>query len=306
MILSAGAINSPQILMLSGVGPKEELENLNITVKNNLPVGKYLTDHPAFVALYIRTNQSATSRTTAENLERYLEGLSPFTTVFQAEHIAFINTKNPSNPAPNIEILTINPPLSVPGDPKMFYHLNSTYVDLFSEFNATTDFVVYVINLVPKSKGTVTLNSSDPVDFPIIDPQYYTDVDDEDIETVYEGIQYVLSLLETEPLQAVNASLIFYDSACDSLGSVSSRDYWYCAIRHFTSTLYHPTGTTRMGPSSKNSVVTANLTVHNMTNLRVVDAGVIPKIVSGHPLAAIWAIAEKISDAIKVAYNVAL
>ncbi|XP_057654062.1 glucose dehydrogenase [FAD, quinone]-like [Diorhabda carinulata] len=301
VILSAGPIGSPQLLMLSGVGPQEDLENLNIPVIKNLPVGENLIDHPAFVGLYIRTNLTTDPGNVTYNLERWIKGLGYYTTIFSADNIGFINTKNKTSEIPNVEFLTINPPTSVPS--ASFYNLDKTYAKVFTTYNTLTDFLVYCINIEPKSHGWLKLSSSDPADFPLINPAYYTDPNDEDIQAIYEGIKYILSLLETKPLQAINATLVTQTPNCDYLKEESEKDYWYCAIRSLTSTLYHPSCTTRMGNSEKDSVVDKTLKVHGISGLRVVDAGSMPKLVRGHPLAAIWAMAEKTADLIKKEYK---
>lgn len=304
VLLSAGAINSPQILMLSGVGPEAELKDHDIAVKNDLPVGKYLTDHPAFIALYVRTNSAAVAETFPELVEKYMNGITPLTSVFAAGPVIFMNTKDKNFKQPNLEIIFINPPLSVPPDPVMFYNSDEKHVDMFSGFNPLTDHLVYLVNIQPKSRGSVTIKSSSPMDFPVIDPQFYTDANDEDIEVIYEGIQYVMNMTRTPALQEIGAEIVGTAPECEYLKRHSSdRAYWYCAIKYLTSTLYHPTGTTKMGNCPKNSVVDASLKVHNMEGLRVVDAGSIPEIVAGHPLAAIFMIAEKISDEIKREYT---
>uniref|UniRef100_A0A6P7FMC2 Glucose dehydrogenase [FAD, quinone]-like n=1 Tax=Diabrotica virgifera virgifera TaxID=50390 RepID=A0A6P7FMC2_DIAVI len=300
VILSAGPINSPQLLMLSGVGPKNELEELGIKVVKDLPVGVELVDHPVYVGLYIRTNLTADPGTVKSNLEGWTKGLGYYTTVFSADNIAFINTKNPGVEPPNAEILTINNPTSVP--PATFYNLNDNYTTLFSTFNTLTDFLVYCINLQPKSRGWLKLKSNNPADFPLINPAYLSDANDEDIQVLYESIQFVLNLTKSEPLQAINATVVAQAPDCEYLREESEKEYWYCAIRSLTSTLYHPSTTTKMGTSESNSVVDVNMKVHGISNLRVVDAGSMPKLVRGHPLAVIWAMAEKIADAIKEKY----
>lgn len=299
VILSAGAINSPQILMLSGIGPKDELERLGINVRNDLPVGKYLKDHPVFIPLYVRTNNSAKNQTLYEQVEAYLQGKTPLTSVFSGGPLAFINTKKRDSKVPNSELLFINPPQSVPANTSVFYNLDTKHQEMFSAFNTFTDHLIYITNLVPKSFGSITLKSKSHVDFPIIDLAFYTDKDNEDIEIIYEGIQYVLNLVKTKPLRAVNATVVGVVPDCEGLKRSSERQYWMCAIKYLTASLFHPACTTRMGISTKNSVVDPTLKVHNMEQLRVVDAGSLPELVSGHTAAAVYMMAEKASDLIK-------
>lgn len=170
---------------------------------------------------------------------------------------------------------------------------------MFSSFNTLTDFLVYTIVLKPKSRGDVKLNSSNPADFPLINPGYYTDSNNEDIKEMYEAIQFVLNLTKSEPLQAINATVVSQAPDCEHLKKESEEAFWYCAIKSLTSTLYHPCSSTRMGLDPTNSVIDGNLKVHGISNLRVVDYGSFPIMVRGHPLAAIYALAEKAADLIK-------
>lgn len=133
VLLCAGAINSPQLLMLNGIGPKEELEKHNIEVKNDLPVGKHLTDHPAYIGFYMRTNQSFPNLTLADYLKRYLQGSIPLTNSLGGQHVAFINTKSPGQNPPNIEFCTSNPPMSVP--PQKAVNFDEETYEPFKNYN---------------------------------------------------------------------------------------------------------------------------------------------------------------------------
>uniref|UniRef100_W4VSN2 Putative GMC oxidoreductase n=1 Tax=Phaedon cochleariae TaxID=80249 RepID=W4VSN2_PHACE len=303
VILSAGSINSPQLLLISGLGPLKVLSKLGIRVKNDLPaVGKHLKDHPYYINLFFRSNLTATESTLRENLHRYLMGETPLTRYYGLELIAFINTKNITQSPPDIEYILTPPPLDLPPH---VYHTNNDYARVFQEYNTTTDFWTGVILLTPKSEGSVTLRTNSMLEFPLIDVKYFSDPEGRDIETMYQGIKFFLSFTETPAFKKINATLISTHPGCEELRkSPLDRDYWYCAIRHATSTIYHPVGTTRMGRSFEDSVVNDECVVHNMKKLRVVDAGVLPNIVRGHTNAVTYMIAEKISDVIKIHYGV--
>uniref|UniRef100_W4VSH8 Putative GMC oxidoreductase n=1 Tax=Phaedon cochleariae TaxID=80249 RepID=W4VSH8_PHACE len=302
VLLSAGSINSPQLLLLSGLGPKAELSKLGIRVKNNLPaVGKHLKDHPFYINLFFRTNLTAMNPTLRENLHRYLMGEAPLTRYNGLELIAFINTTNHTQSPPDIEYILTPPPLNLPPH---IYNTNDDYSHVFQGYNTTTDFTTGVILLKPKSEGSVSLRTNSMLEFPLIDVRYFSDPEGRDIETMYQGIKYFLSFTETPAFKKINATLISTHPGCEELKkNPVDRDYWYCAIRHATSTAYHPVGTTRMGNSLQNSVVNNECIVHNMKKLRVVDAGVLPDIVRGHTNAVTNMIAEKISDVIKTHYG---
>lgn len=300
VILSAGSINSPQILMLSGIGPQEELQRLDIEVKNDLPVGKYLSDHPCFIGLYVRTKEVYPNLTLAEYLERYLRGYTPFTNLFGGEHIGFLNTRFPGINPPNIEFISVNPPMSIPS--QQFFNFDDQTFKWISGFNPLTDFAMYIINIKPKSRGWVRLQSKSPRSFPLINPGFLTDEDNDDIQVLYEGIQFVVNMMNTETMRAIDATVFSNSPRCEHLKEISEMDYWYCAIGQHTNTIFHPTGTTKMGVSPLYSVVDSEFRVHRMKRLRVCDAGAMPDIVSGHPIAAVMVMGERLGDILKNRY----
>ncbi|XP_050308719.1 glucose dehydrogenase [FAD, quinone]-like [Anthonomus grandis grandis] len=284
VIVSAGSINSPQVLMLSGIGPAAELEKHNIPVVADLPVGEHLLDHTLFSALCFRTNQVFYSSNLAENLNLWAEGKRPL--VAMVHLIGF-----PTNKTEYI-ITSANPDM---GSGLLF---KEEYANAFKVLNSQTDFCATTILLKPKSFGRVTLQSNDPRDFPLIDTNYFSNP--EDLEALYEGIQEVLKLNETEVFREWNATLIEIAMPdCDDSYERLSKDWWFCAFRSVGSTIYHPVATTRMGPNPTTSVVDSELKVHGFKNLRVVDAGVMPAQIAGHTHAAVIMIAEKIADVIK-------
>ncbi|KAG5877050.1 hypothetical protein JTB14_029378 [Gonioctena quinquepunctata] len=300
VILSAGSINSPQLLMLSGIGPRDELTKFGIEIKNELPVGKKLEDHPLFFNLVFRSNRTAPFKTLRENLKAYIRGETPLTNALGCDYIGFFNTKTPGKGVPNLEFILTSPPLGTLSSPENFFNVNDDFARVFRSYNTLTDFVLYMILLKPKSTGSISLQSNSPLDFPIIDNNFLSDAKNDDIERMYQGVKFLLSFTETEAFRSINATFIGNQLGCEKyLKERSDRNYWYCALRNLTTTIHHPVGTTRMGSSSKESVVNNHCLVHNMDNLRVVDAGVMPEIVAGHMNAVTFMIAEKISDDIK-------
>lgn len=298
VLLCAGAINSPQILMLSGIGPKDELEKHNIPVRNHLPVGKYLKDHPAFLGFYVRTNQAYPNLTLADNLQRYMNSETPFTSPLYTQNIAFANTRVPGENPPDIELITSNPPLSVPS--QQFFNLDDIAYEAFRKYNKLTDFLIYIVSMNPVSNGYVKLQSGSPIDQPLINPGYLTDANGVDIDTLFNGIQLALNLTRTDAMRSINATVVSNFPRCEHLKSdvenSDNKEYWYCAIEQSTTTLFHPCCTTRMDVSPRNSVVDSEFRVHNMRKLRVCDAGAMPEITAGHLLAPVTMMAEKLAD----------
>ncbi|CAG9818103.1 unnamed protein product [Phaedon cochleariae] len=298
VVLSAGTYNSPQLLMLSGIGPRSELTRHNISLIEDLPVGSYLQDHPLFIGLVFKTNQSLFNESFDEMMLGYLNSQRPFTTSFNLDSMGFLNVNDSKNTVPDIQHMVMGSPGFNLLIDKIRNLNDETIAAYIKDYNPNTDLIMMTALLHPKSKGSVTLRSNNPRDFPIINPNYLSDRQGSDIDTLYNGIKHTLKLLDTKAFMSINASLISVVAGCDQYPQFS-RDYWYCAIRHLTTTGYHPVGTTRMGHSRHNSVVTNELMVHGMENLRVVDAGVMPEIISGNIMAATYMIAEKIADDIK-------
>ncbi|XP_044254777.1 glucose dehydrogenase [FAD, quinone]-like isoform X2 [Tribolium madens] len=293
VIVSAGAINSPQLLMLSGIGPKEHLEGIGIDLIADLPVGKNLLEHPMFPGLAFRTNYTVFAESLNEQIKSFLKGKGPLSTAVEA--VAFM--AGPDN-IPSIEYIFM-PQTGTPSAFDMFnfnQELENTYL---AKINSTTDFNIFVVLLHQKSKGEIRLKSKDPIDFPEIDLNLFEK--QEDVDTLIEGINFVIKLTKAQAFQDINATLI--DIPICQEYEKYSKSFWNCAIRHMSMTMYHPCGTTAMGPNSTTAVVDNQLRVYGIEKLRVVDAGVMPSTVSGHLNAPTIMIAEKISDVIKATYN---
>ncbi|XP_018572225.1 glucose dehydrogenase [FAD, quinone]-like [Anoplophora glabripennis] len=295
VILSAGAINTPQILMISGIGPQEALSKIGVETLVDLPVGLNMEDHAAFTGLNFRTNHTLFNDSIEVLLERYLNDQRPLTAAFNADCVSFINVNDRKSSVPNIEQVLMVPPFE---NSQAIKVLNLKDVKPLS--NPYTDMHVWLILLHPKSKGSVTLKSKDPLDFPNVDYNYYAE--EEDLRTMHKGVEETLKLLETKAFKSINATYIPVIEICTE-HKEGSHEFWHCMIEHLTSTMYHPVGTTRMGNSSKDAVVTPKLTVYGVERLRVVDAGVIPRIVSANTNAAVYMIAEKAADEIKGLYH---
>ncbi|KAK9871038.1 hypothetical protein WA026_009996 [Henosepilachna vigintioctopunctata] len=298
VILSAGAINTPQLLMLSGIGPKTHLEALKIPVVEDLPVGQKFQDHISYIALNVRTNMTYQRRPIRTVIKNFLRGKGLFTYGANTQAINFINTSDHRSTKPDIELILIASPSTSILASKV-YNLKPEFAKMAQkEYNGDTDFKIYVVLMHPKSVGEVTLKSNNPLDFPNIDPNYFSDEHDEDIETMYRGIKYAVSMLKTNAFAGIDAKLQGVVPVCDKHVFLS-KEYYYCTIRHLSSTLYHPTGTTRMGPNTSTSVVNHELKVHGIKNLRIGDCGVIPISLSGHTNAPAVMIGEKLADLIK-------
>lgn len=307
VILSAGAINSPQLLMLSGVGPQNHLKSLNIPVIQNLPVGENLQDHVALGGLTFLVNDSVSIK-----VERVLEDQKAINNFVNfhtgwpsipggTEAIGFYDLQNPSDPDgyPDLELLFIAGTLSAePTLRKNFGISDEIYNRMYKSTEKMDGFMVFPMVLRPKSKGVVRLRSKNPLQSPLIDMGYFSNPDDLDI--LVAGVRKTQELAQQKSLQRFDAKLLeSVIPGCKYL-EFDSDDYWRCHARHFSFTIYHQSCTCKMGVASDpTAVVDPRLRVHGIGGLRVIDASVMPKIPAAHTNSPTIMIAEKGSDIIK-------
>lgn len=305
VILTAGAINTPQILMLSGIGPANHLRSLGIETIVNSAVGYNLMDHTAPGALTFTVNTTTIKGQQMfdlSNLERYTNRFEgPISSAGGVESIAFLNTENPADlyGYPDLEYLQLGG--SVNSDPifKINFGIrDEIYNEMFAHHSVENSFMVFPMVMRPKSRGRIKLQSNNPFDHPIIIPNYFSDP--YDIDIAIRGIRRLIELLDTKAFRKVNAQLLKTPLRECASHTFNSYDYWECYTRHLTFTIYHHCGTAKMGPpSDKRAVVDPTLKVYGVTGLRVADASVIPQIITGHTNAPALMIGEKAADMIK-------
>ena len=279
VILTAGAIATPQLLQLSGIGPRALLSEHGIGLVHELPgVGENLQDHLQ-VRIITRCRKPVTINDDMANLYRqarmalrYLLWRKGSLTVSAGYACAFFRTRA-ELARPDVQIHFIN--FSTDRMGKALHP--------FSAFTAS------VCPLRPASRGSIRIRSADPFEPPAIDPNYFAA--DEDRRTAVAGLRRLRDILRQPALAAYSAGEIDPGAGC------VSDDELLAFCRERSSTLYHPTCTARMGRDPL-AVVDSRLRVHGLRGLRIADGSVMPTLVSGNTNAAIIMIAEKASDLI--------
>lgn len=309
VILSAGALNSPQLLMLSGIGPRDHLENMNIKVIKDLPVGYNLMDHIAAGGLQFLVRQQKFSLNT-EYILNHLELVfkwmkshnGPLSVPGGCEALVFMDLKDKFNTTgwPDMELLFIAGGLN--SDPFLSRNFNfdeQIYSDTYGPLGNSETFMVFPMLMRPKSKGRVMLKSRNPKTHPMLIPNYFEY--EEDLQKIVEGMKVSIEIARQPALRKLGTKL--YDvpiEECLKYGPFGSDAYFRCQARMFTFTIYHQSGTCKMGlKDDPTSVVDPRLRVHGISNLRVIDASIMPEIISGHTNAPVFMIAEKGADIIK-------
>ncbi|XP_055541010.1 glucose dehydrogenase [FAD, quinone]-like isoform X2 [Wyeomyia smithii] len=308
VIISAGTVSTPQILMLSGVGPRSLLEELDINVLADLPVGKNLQDH-LIVPLLYKLNKSTAKNydTQREYLKNFIQYLLHKTGRLASHAVTsisgFVNTVNETASYPDIQFHFFE--FKKGSKKTILYTEKVGYNEEISEsfLQATEEadvLMVFVTLLTPKSRGYVKIATADwKIYRP---PEIFADYlkESEDIATVRRAIKIMQRMSNTDVFREHEAELHRMNiPECDKL-TYDGDEYWECYIRHMTITLYHPVGTARMGPDDDlSAVVDARLKVKKVSGLRVVDGSIMPVIVSGNTNAPIIMIGEKASDLIK-------
>jgi choline dehydrogenase-like flavoprotein len=280
IILSAGVFQSPQLLMLSGVGAPSALAAQGIAVVHDLSaVGRHLHDHPDFVFGYssdapylLGFSLPEVGRLVAAAMEYRKYRRGPLASSI-AECGGFLKSR-PDLSAPDLQL-----------------HFGGAVIDDHGRrFHWGGGYSCHVALLQPKSRGQVTLSSANPFEPPIIDPNFLGEP--EDLEAMVAGFKITRSLMDTPALRSLRTRDLFTEQ-------VESDDDIREVLRERVDTVYHPVGTCRMGPDPADAVVDAELRVHGLSSLRVVDASIMPRVVRANTNAASIMIGEKGADCIR-------
>jgi choline dehydrogenase-like flavoprotein len=282
IILSSGAFQSPQLLMLSGIGNAADLKNFGIDVVHDSPgVGRNLQDHIDFAFSYRSKSLDnfgvsfAGFRRLWKEIGRYRREGRGMITSNIAECGGFLKTD------PNLEV------------PDIQLHFSMGMADNHGRTrHLGHGFGCHICLLRPKSHGSVTLNSADPLTPPRIDPRFYDHPDD--LEVMVKGFKITRRIMDAEPLSKWRTAEMYSES-------VRSDDDIRGILRNRSDTVYHPVGTARMG-SDGGAVVDPKLRVVGVEGLRVADASIMPTLIGGNTNAPSIMIGEKAADMIRAAH----
>lgn len=307
VILAAGAFHSPQLLLLSGIGMKNDLKKHGIKAIHELPVGKMMTDHLCHFGVTFVLNTTGNSLSSNDflnpiHLLNYLSGYGPLSTNGVGEAISYIRTPFATHPGPDIEILSAAGSLHWDGNYN-FRTLNikeAIFENVYKPLlvNHVDTFTALIILLHPKSTGFMELKNGNAFSAPLFYPNYLEHQDD--VEAMLQGVKYVVKLLQTPQFQKLGARLNPIPLPICAHIEFGSDDYWRCSIRTLSSSFHDQVGTCKMGAiNDYDSTVSPELKVDGISYLRVADASVIPVSMSGHMNAISCMIGEKAADLIK-------
>ncbi|XP_045506928.1 glucose dehydrogenase [FAD, quinone]-like [Colias croceus] len=297
VILSAGSINSPQLLMWSGIGPREHLKSLNIPVIIDLPVGENLHDHVTYNGLLVALPNGTATTVNADELfynvknffdmsphERPLSGNGP------TNSIAFLKSKH-GLAAPDVQYQADHT-----SSWREFIKDPAAYIEVAILPASFYDGIVLrVMNIAPKSRGRLLLNPNDPYGHPLLYPNYFDD--ETDFLPLLRGTRFALSLEDTHAFRSKGAYFVRTPLPYCEDFEWGTDDYLLCVMKYYTSGTYHPVGTCKMGPEDDDTaVVDPELRVYGIDRLRVIDGSIMPVVTLGNTNAPCMMIGERGAD----------
>ncbi|XP_026749639.2 ecdysone oxidase-like [Galleria mellonella] len=278
IIISAGAINSPQLLMLSGIGPKKHLEDLGIKVISSLPVGENFHDQVSVISVYATKKiEDAPKRTNFFNTFPTFNGFVSLNKSKLVPDYQSINTIMDHDTFLSSCVFSVAFKDSICDN----YYQNAKGREvLFSQ----------TIDLYPKSRGKILLQSSNPKDYPLIHSGFFSNSVDLENAAIYT--EHANCIMNSSFFKEVDAKFLVSPS-CTNF-EPGSKEYWKCHVLSMSTTIFHYIGTCSMG-----LVVDGRLRVRGVKKLRVADGSVIPTMTAGNINAPIIMIGEKAADFIK-------
>lgn len=281
VIVSAGVVNSPKLLMLSGVGPRNHLYSHKIATISDLPVGKNFQDHLSTIMVF--------------NMTKLVYPYRPWNPYkYPAAVLVGFVSLNESNPYPDYHTISfVTYPQYLMSYCTFTYALADSICNATIATNVNSEMMFSVINKqLYKSRGKILLQSNNFKDDPLIYTNYFAEK--KDLEDTARIVEDFAKVLDTDQFKEIGA--VFQDpklSSCKNLEQ-GTTEYWKCYVKCMTTSQHHYSGTCAMG-----SVVDSRLRVYGVRKLRVADASVMPYPTAGGTLGPAVMIGEKVSDMIK-------
>ncbi|CAB3261889.1 unnamed protein product [Arctia plantaginis] len=316
VVLSAGTIGTPQILMLSGIGPAEHLKSMGIPVKVNLPVGDKMTDH----VLQMLVIQIDAGTGTVHNIKLLASTFIEITKLLIAKRGAYtsnglsdvsifanthcydfkqrkllnVSSNGSDCNVPNLQVINVYVEKNVFSLYKLlFKHTIDVCDDVMEQIiEANKKHAIILmcpVLLEPRSSGNVRLASKDPLVPPAIYPNYLAD--DRDVDDMVRSIGIVEQMVDSHIFKKRNASLLKLNFKGCPRYEMNPQDYWRCYVRHMTFAAYHAAGTAPLG-----KVLDARLRVLGIRGLRVADLSVLPSVPRFNTASIAVAIGERVAD----------
>ncbi|XP_076283483.1 glucose dehydrogenase [FAD, quinone]-like [Lasioglossum baleicum] len=285
VILSAGSINSPQLLLLSGVGPKKHLKDVKVPVVHDLPgVGENLHNHQSF-GVDFTVDQQKFNGLNLDSAEQYAYNQTgPMSGTGMSQVTGMVASKLTTRDDPDIQIFCSG--------------FKAACGSKSGSDGSGMPVRFTSVNVHPTARGRLTLRDKNPHSHPII---WSNDLGTlHDRQVIVDGIHVIMNLANTTAMRNVGLKMI--DEVVEQCAHHEkySDDYWMCAITYKTRPENHQSGTCKMGPASDPmAVVSPRLKVHGVEGLRVADASIMPRMVSGNPVATITMIGERAAEFIK-------
>ncbi|KAG5319132.1 DHGL dehydrogenase, partial [Acromyrmex heyeri] len=298
VILTAGAINSPQLLLLSGIGPKEHLDSVGIRTVVDLPgVGENLHNHASY-GVDFSLNETHINELNLDNADTYLYNQTgPLSSTGLAQVTGILASNYTTADDPDIQFFFAGY--------QAICNTGGRIEDLKMYDNKQTVRFI-AVNIQTLSRGRLMLASKNPLSPPIIWSNDLAHPQDRSI--IYQGIQYIFKLSQAETMKKYNLKMIdAIIPECEQYkkNGEMNYEYWDCKFQYDTRPENHQAGTCKMSPSlDPMAVVNSALKVHGIDGLRVADASIMPQMISGNPVASINMIGERVADFIKNDYKV--